>query len=42
MLEQGESTGTVVGEQTGDVIQDLGNNELKTISVEDDVEITLG
>jgi hypothetical protein len=42
MLEQGESTGTVVGEQTGDVIQDLGNNELETISAEDDVEITLG
>jgi hypothetical protein len=42
MLEQGESAGTVLGEPTGDVIQDLGNNELQTVSADDDAEMTLG
>jgi hypothetical protein len=41
ILEQGESAGKVVAEKIGDAIQDLGYNELETVSG-DDVEITLG
>jgi hypothetical protein len=40
-LEQGELAGKVVAEKTSDVILDLGNKELETVS-EDDVEIPLG
>jgi hypothetical protein len=41
-LEQGVLAGKVVAKKTGDVIQDLGNDEPQTVSAEDDVEIKLG